>query len=753
VPLPSPILDDRSYQQLRDELVRRIPVYAPDWTDHNPSDPGITLIELFAFLGENLLFRFNQIPDATKLAFLKLLQIPLRPATPARAMVTLANTDASGEKVLVPIGTEMRAGSIPFASLNEVVAYPLEATAVGKIVAPEPDSPDSKEFVQASIDARGGIKAGETAAYYVSRLVPDDPSAPTAQAVDFSPAAKAVDFDKSVDGAIWIAVRKTKTTIITKLDKALINIGFVPDPVVPSIDDIEPCPGVSSDRGAEMVWDATTGVLDGNGLPTFTPIKVEGDTTRGLAAQGTVSLRLPDKVSTALGVYTTALQDPDRVGTDNFPPTIDDAAIEGSVIFWLRAARWDRARPLGKVLFVGVNATEVAQMVKALPEFLGTGNAQAKQTYTLVHHPVIAGSLTLQVEEPAGSAQWTDWQGVDGFEASDEGSRHYRLNPEAGTVEFGNGVRGRAPQIGERIRALDYRYGGGSDGNVVAKAINKVIGVDKVTVANPLQAAGGAPGESPADGLERIPAEFRRHDRAVTQSDFQELALATPGAAVGRAECIPLFDPRTKSREAAGVVTVVVWPREDLKHPNAPVPNRTLLSQVCQWLDQRRLVTTELNVIPPTYKKVAIAVGLQAKPGYGVEAVRRWVELVVRQYLAPLPPYGPGGSGWPLGRAIYGPELEAAALQVEGVQFIECIRLALWVGNSTTGHWQEATVLSGTSTDGCAPRENIALQPWEVPEVAEITVVQGPALKPGDAVGPVKPPLVPIPIPTIPDEC
>ena len=88
MPLPSPILDDRSYQQLRDELVRRIPVYAPEWTDHNASDPGITLIELFAFLGENLLYRFNQIPDATKLAFLRLLQIPLRPATAARALVS-----------------------------------------------------------------------------------------------------------------------------------------------------------------------------------------------------------------------------------------------------------------------------------------------------------------------------------------------------------------------------------------------------------------------------------------------------------------------------------------------------------------------------------------------------------------------------------------------------------------------------------------------------------------------------------------
>src|SRR3954471_15803910 len=91
MPLPRPILDDRSYQQLRDELVRRIPVYNPEWTDHNPSDPGITLLELFAFLGENLLYRFNQIPESTRLAFLNLLQIPLRPAAAAEALVVVTD--------------------------------------------------------------------------------------------------------------------------------------------------------------------------------------------------------------------------------------------------------------------------------------------------------------------------------------------------------------------------------------------------------------------------------------------------------------------------------------------------------------------------------------------------------------------------------------------------------------------------------------------------------------------------------------
>src|SRR6266699_88573 len=96
MPLPQPILDDRSYQQLRDELVHRIPVYAPEWTDFNASDPGVTLIELFSFLGENLLFRFNQIPESTKLQFLRLLDVHLRPASAADGFVALTTELSAG---------------------------------------------------------------------------------------------------------------------------------------------------------------------------------------------------------------------------------------------------------------------------------------------------------------------------------------------------------------------------------------------------------------------------------------------------------------------------------------------------------------------------------------------------------------------------------------------------------------------------------------------------------------------------------
>jgi hypothetical protein len=53
-----------------------IPAWAPEWTNYNPSDPGITLIELFAYLSEMLLYRLNRVGDANLLEFLKLINGP-----------------------------------------------------------------------------------------------------------------------------------------------------------------------------------------------------------------------------------------------------------------------------------------------------------------------------------------------------------------------------------------------------------------------------------------------------------------------------------------------------------------------------------------------------------------------------------------------------------------------------------------------------------------------------------------------------
>ncbi|APR88475.1 hypothetical protein A7982_13824 [Minicystis rosea] len=76
MPLELPNLDDHTYADLVDEGRASLPALYPAWTDHNPSEPGITLLELFAWLSEAVLYRTNQIPDATYDSFLGILNGP-----------------------------------------------------------------------------------------------------------------------------------------------------------------------------------------------------------------------------------------------------------------------------------------------------------------------------------------------------------------------------------------------------------------------------------------------------------------------------------------------------------------------------------------------------------------------------------------------------------------------------------------------------------------------------------------------------
>src|SRR4051794_9458020 len=82
--LPAPNLDDRRFQDIVDEAKRRIARYCPEWTDHNVSDPGVALIELFAWMTEVLLYRLNQVPDRLYVKFLELVGIELASSAPAR---------------------------------------------------------------------------------------------------------------------------------------------------------------------------------------------------------------------------------------------------------------------------------------------------------------------------------------------------------------------------------------------------------------------------------------------------------------------------------------------------------------------------------------------------------------------------------------------------------------------------------------------------------------------------------------------
>src|SRR5450759_4094365 len=107
--LPVPNLDDRRFQDLVDDAKRLVQQRCPEWTDHNVSDPGVTLIELFAWMTEQYLFRLNQVPDKNLVAFLDLIGVRLRPAQPARGDVTfaLSAAAATSRRSQIPAWTEV----------------------------------------------------------------------------------------------------------------------------------------------------------------------------------------------------------------------------------------------------------------------------------------------------------------------------------------------------------------------------------------------------------------------------------------------------------------------------------------------------------------------------------------------------------------------------------------------------------------------------------------------------------------------
>src|ERR1700674_1834559 len=99
MPLSAPNLDDRRFQDLVDDAKRLVQQRCPEWTDHNVSDPGVTLIETFAFMVDQLLYRLNRVPDRTYLKFLDLIGLRLFPPSAARLPIAFTLSAAQPEAV------------------------------------------------------------------------------------------------------------------------------------------------------------------------------------------------------------------------------------------------------------------------------------------------------------------------------------------------------------------------------------------------------------------------------------------------------------------------------------------------------------------------------------------------------------------------------------------------------------------------------------------------------------------------------
>ncbi|HEX2726168.1 MAG TPA: putative baseplate assembly protein, partial [Beijerinckiaceae bacterium] len=578
-----PSLADRSFDDLVDDMLRRIPAHTPEWTNPRLGDPGRTLIELFAWLADALLYRANLIPERQRLVFLKLLGLPLKPAQPARTVVSLAfaQPELRAAAALMPGGRI--AGPVPFETLAETTVLPVSADAYVKRALTDQESTRAGEVIQGL--ARVHRLAARPKGYETTPVFEGGTAVPGGIDV----------FGGSADRALWLALlaplaarpeEQPATNIQVRAAlgggdsgaAALLSVGIVPALATPALfEEVGPRARVP------VVWEITT---RGRGPQETDYLTLEplagSDSTAGLARAGTLRLPLPDE--SLIWAPSNDVGENPRAGVGDSPPRLDDAAKAARLIAWLRLrpAPGQSVSQL-RLTWIGVNAVEVDQRVTLSGRVLGVSTGAPDQEFQLPTGSVDGATLAMEVEEPGRGYQ--RWQPVD-----DLGAIHpdpnvareaavYELDAAAGVVRFGDGVRGRVPEREMRIRLAFGRFGGGRLGNVAAGSLAELSALavaggnaPPIKVSQPLAAGGGEDAETLAQAERRIPSYLRHHDRAVTAEDYRSLAFETPGINVGRVEVLPRFKPRERRFEVPGVVSVMGLPLQPLSRAPNPRP-------------------------------------------------------------------------------------------------------------------------------------------------------------------------------------
>lgn len=695
MPLELPVIDDRNYEQLLAEAKRRIPSHTPEWTTYNvESDPGITLVELFAFLTDNLLYRAQRIPEHNRLKFLQLLGIPLQQAAAATGFITIQNERGPLEAQLLEESLVVAAGQSDFLTRDAVTVLPLETQIFYKRRISEEDEQFElyKNQYEALLVAQT-VGQETTAESTIDTVIPDFyETTPMTLPTAANPNPVLDLANDAIDKALYLALLAAKNVDPERVREAIANktlsIGIVPA----LSDEIPPLVALRTGQAREPLPDL---IFEYPGLKKDTQVTADMQASyerltvwqqdEVLTKNGIVKIVLPaqDKL------YTWNFPEPMQEGTGNFPPKLEDEAVSQRLVTWLRIrlpqAETETSQAgtvQARFSWVGINVSRVTQAVPIVNELLGTGNGEPDQAFALANTPIIQDSIRLEVEDEAGSGNWQLWRLVKDLLAAETDEEVFTLDPEAGQIMFGTGLNGKRPLPGRRLR-VSYEYGGGVQGNVAINAINKSADVrlqGGFKVSNPLPTTGGDAGETTAEGERRIPAQIRHRDRPVTVTDFKDITQRTPGADVGRVEILPTFDPQNPKQEKPGAVTVMVVPRSDNIRPLWPTPDRLFLQRVCDYLDERRLITTEIHIVGPKYVSVYLSVGVQIREGHVRDVVIQAVRDRLRNYLAALGAAGPDGSegnGWPLRRRLLEKDLEAVVTRVPGIAYVHTLYMGI----------------------------------------------------------------------------
>jgi len=631
--LPAPNLDDLRFQKdLVDEARKRIIHYCPEWTEYNLSDPGITLIELFAWMTELTVYRLNRVPEKNYIKFLEMLGLQRKPASSARTELTfwlsvpLPITPGNDQNVIIPQGMEVRS---EFTETEVVFTTDYEK----KIVSPILTQVRKESEFNKNYFSRLGVEI-----FHPFKQVP--------QTGD----TFYLGFDPRND-----------------ISGHLLQLSFTCDPTE--------AVGIRRDD-PPWVWECLT--RSGTWMPlTLSTLDGEKDTTGGLNnAEGKLVLYLPMDLQpgTLYGLNAQWLRC--RVEQRN--------ALQGMYSETPRV-KMIEAYSLGATI-------PAMHSINVDGEQLGTSTGEPGQSFTLLHAPVLnlQEGETLEVEEIVeGETAYVPWTQVENFSNSTRYDRHFVLDMASGTVHFGPSVRqqdgsvrqyGRVPSSSSKIRFSRYRYGGGVNGNLPVNSLNTLaMSLAYVTrVSNLVRADGGRDQETIDELKLRAQRELQAQHRAVTAQDYEQFTLSC-SRLVARARCLT---PGEIQEGTAGTVTLLVVPSV----PDALLAgdryalrlDDALQKEIHAYLDNYRLMTTSLHVREPKYTGVKIKARIVPQDYSQPAEVKQKVVDELKRYISPLaldeqPPLlkiTENWEGWPFGRDLFTAEIISLIQQIPSVKYV-----------------------------------------------------------------------------------
>ncbi|MEV6635671.1 putative baseplate assembly protein [Actinoplanes sp. NPDC051470] len=572
MPLPVPNLDDRRFQDLVDEAKRMVQERNPEWTDHNVSDPGVTLIETFAFMTDQLIYRMNRMPDLHLLRFLDLIGVSLLPPTMASADVTFWLSAVQDEVVTVPGNSQVAtaptetADPIVFTTLKELRIEPsrlermMTATSDGN---PVERTEDLKSGVPIPVYTTEP-QAGDAVYFGLSNPVPG--------------------------GAVLLRVECEAE-------------GVGVDPRYPP-------------------WEWTA--WDGDG---WVPCEVGKDSTGGFNRTGDVILHLPASHAASVlgrqraGWLRCKVVEPD-VGQPPYrlSPKLT-SAVASTVGGTTRAVHAEVVRDETLSLSEGVPAQRFPLARRPVvasdePMVLEVAGGDGWQEWREVSSFSESGpeDLHFMVDRNSGEVVF----GPVVREASGD-LRYY----------------GDVPPKGAPIRVRRYLTGGGRRGNVARDSLtvqrNPVPFVSTVTNRRP--ASGGVDGETVKDAAVRGPLSLRTRYRAVTAEDYELLAReAAPEAA--RVRCVPVGPDSAAVRVL--VVPAVAPSDDGTTDFADLKPKPDMLARIARYLDERRCLGARISVEPPYYQGVTVVASVVARRRSTPEDVREQSRDALYAYLDPI---------------------------------------------------------------------------------------------------------------------